>query len=32
MGESVNIVFINDPDGNQLVFAQGKEEKHRATM
>ena len=31
MGESVNIVVISDPDGNKVVFAQGKDEKHRAT-
>jgi hypothetical protein len=32
MGEWVNIVIITDPDGNQVVFAQGKDEKHQATM
>lgn len=29
-GEQVRVVIITDPDGNQVVFAQGKGEKHRA--
>ena len=29
-GEHVSVVIINDPDGNQLVFAHGKGEMHRA--
>jgi catechol 2,3-dioxygenase-like lactoylglutathione lyase family enzyme len=28
--EQVSLVIITDPDGNQIVFAQGKGEKHRA--
>jgi hypothetical protein len=31
-GDHVNVVTITDPDGNQVVFAQGKGEKHRAAM
>ena len=31
-GDYVNIVTVSDPDGNQVVFAQGKDEKHRAVM
>ena len=31
-GDYVNVVTISDPDGNQIVFAQGKDEKHRAAM
>ena len=31
-GDYVNVVTISDPDGNQVVFAQGKDEKHRAAM
>ena len=31
-GEEVSVVIITDPDGNRIVFAQGKDEKHRATM
>src|ERR1700748_1974313 len=26
-GEMVSVVIIKDPDGNQIVFAQGKDEK-----
>jgi hypothetical protein len=26
----INVAIIHDPDGNQIVFAQGKGEKHRA--
>jgi len=29
-GESVAIAIIADPDGNQIVFAQGKDPAHRA--
>jgi hypothetical protein len=29
-GDQVSVVIITDPDGNQVVFAQGKGEKHRA--
>jgi hypothetical protein len=28
----INIVTITDPDGNQVVFAQGKDENHRSTV
>jgi hypothetical protein len=31
-GDAVSIVIISDPDGNQIVFAQGKDENHRSTM
>jgi hypothetical protein len=31
-GEFVSIITVTDPDGNQVVFAQGKDENHRATM
>ena len=31
-GEFVSIITITDPDGNQVVFARGKDENHRATM
>jgi hypothetical protein len=31
-GDHVNVVAITDPDGNQVVFAQGKDEKHRSAM
>ena len=31
-GDYVNVVTVTDPDGNQVVFAQGKDEKHRAAM
>ncbi len=31
-GEFVSVITIADPDGNQIVFAQGKDQKHRATM
>ena len=31
-GEYVSVVVITDPDGNQVVFAQGKGEKHRAVV
>jgi predicted enzyme related to lactoylglutathione lyase len=30
-GEAVSVVIIVDPDGNQVVFAQGKDENHRST-
>lgn len=29
-GEHINVAIITDPDGNQIVFAQGNGEKHRA--
>src|SRR6476620_12330056 len=29
-GEQVSVVIIPDLDGNQVIFAQGKGEKHRA--
>ena len=29
-GEQVSVVIITDPDGNQVVFAQGKGERQRA--
>jgi hypothetical protein len=29
-GDHVSVIIITDPDGNQVVFAQGKGEKHRA--
>lgn len=28
--EPIKLAIIRDPDGNQIVFAQGKGEKHRA--
>jgi predicted enzyme related to lactoylglutathione lyase len=31
-GEKVSVVIITDPDGNQVVFAQGKDEAHQSTM
>jgi hypothetical protein len=31
-GEAVSVIIIVDPDGNQVVFAQGKDEAHRSTM
>ena len=31
-GEFVSIITVADPDGNQVVFAQGKDENHRSTM
>ena len=31
-GEAVSVVIIDDPDGNQIVFAQGKDDNHRSTM
>src|ERR1700759_3983321 len=30
-GASVSVIIIHDPDGNQIVFAQGKDETHRST-
>jgi hypothetical protein len=30
LGNQVSVAIISDPDGNQLVFAHGKGEKHRA--
>jgi hypothetical protein len=31
-GERVSVVIVSDPDGNQVVFAQGEGEKHRAVI
>lgn len=31
-GEKVSVVMISDPDGNQIVFAQGKDRDHLSTM
>jgi hypothetical protein len=31
-GDAVSVVIIADPDGNQIVFAQGKDGSHRSTM
>jgi hypothetical protein len=31
-GQEVSVAIISDPDGNQVVFAQGKGEKHKAVM
>jgi glyoxylase I family protein len=31
-GENVKVCIIHDPDGNQIVFAQGFAESHRAMM
>ena len=31
-GEKVSVIIINDPDGNQIVFAQGKDASHGSTM
>jgi catechol 2,3-dioxygenase-like lactoylglutathione lyase family enzyme len=31
-GEKVSIIIITDPDGNQIVFAQGKDENHLSAM
>jgi hypothetical protein len=31
-GEQVSVVIITDPDGNQVVFAQGRGERHRAVV
>jgi hypothetical protein len=31
-GDAVSVIIINDPDGNQVVFAQGKDENHRSTI
>jgi hypothetical protein len=31
-GEQVSVAIITDPDGNQVVFAQGRGEKHRAVI
>jgi len=31
-GEKVSVVMISDPDGNQIVFAQGKDREHLSTM
>jgi len=28
--EKINVAIIEDPDGNQVVFAQGKGEQHKA--
>lgn len=29
-GEAVSVITVSDPDGNQVVFAQGKDENHRS--
>jgi hypothetical protein len=29
-GEKLDVVILADPDGNQIVFAHGKAEGHRA--
>jgi hypothetical protein len=29
-GEAVSVIIIADPDGNQVVFARGKDETHRS--
>ena len=31
-GSAVSVVIVADPDGNQVVFAQGKDNDHRSTM
>ena len=31
-GENVKVCIIHDPDGNQIVFAQGFAKSHRAVM
>lgn len=31
-GEQVSVVIVTDPDGNQVVFAQGRDERHRAVV
>ena len=31
-GDQVKVCIIHDPDGNQIVFAQGSAESHRAVM
>jgi len=31
-GDFVSVITITDPDGNQIVFAQGKDQNHRAAM
>jgi len=31
-GGQVSVAIITDPDGNQVVFAQGRGEKHRAVI
>lgn len=31
-GDYVSVITIVDPDGNQIVFAQGKDQNHRAAM
>ena len=31
-GEQVSVVIVADPDGNQVVFAQGRGERHRAVV
>ena len=31
-GDKVKICIVHDPDGNQIVFAQGSAESHRAVM
>lgn len=31
-GDKVSVIIISDPDGNQIVFAHGKDEDHLSTM
>ena len=31
-GEQVSVVIVADPDGNQVVFAQGRGERYRAVV
>jgi hypothetical protein len=31
-GDKVKVCIVHDPDGNQIVFAQGAAESHRAVM
>jgi hypothetical protein len=31
-GDAVKTAIIKDPDGNQIVFAQGMDDIHRSTM
>jgi hypothetical protein len=30
LSESIKLAIVKDPDGNQVVFAQGQDEDHRA--
>lgn len=31
-GDAVSLFTVTDPDGNQVIFAQGKDKVHRSTM